>query len=160
MMVIFDSECMNKSSRDLLGLIESRLDMINVNHVRTVNEDEITVDSITRCKRANEISKRGKSILISLLIEEGDNTFVFISSTANSNSKRLASFISTEANMLNRKVKGLDYQHGYWKTNHTILTKTSMPAILVKSRDMGKDEILADIIIKGICDYYEISYTI
>jgi hypothetical protein len=41
MMVIFDSECMNKSSRDLLGLIESRLDMINVNHVRTVKEDNV-----------------------------------------------------------------------------------------------------------------------
>lgn len=78
--------------------------------------------------------------------------------------------MTSVARTKNIKVRVPDSQHSYWPGNFTVLNKTSMPAVLVENmfQDNKSDvefltsaegkEILANIMIKGICDYFGIEF--
>ena len=170
-------------SRELIGMIEKRLDEIGIEHVRTSPPSEDNgkeIGLLNRCKRANAFAKthNGKSIFISPHVNAAGNGkwmnargwSVFISPTASSNSKKLASLMAIEAGIQGIKVRVPDPDHKYWTAKFTVLQKTSMPAILIENlfmdneddvnyllSDNGK-ETLCEIIIKGICDYFNIEY--
>lgn len=171
-------------ARELTEILEEKLDELEIRHTRTTGpeEDEGPEVGLTnRCKRANAFSKKypkEKSIFISIHVNAAGNEgkwmsargwSVFVSPTCSGNSKRLASLLATEAGLEHIKVRKPDPEHSYWVANFTVLTKTSMPAVLVENlfqdnledvkyllSDQGKDT-LSEIIIKGICDYFGIN---
>lgn len=171
-------------AREITAILESKLDKLGISHVRTTvpSEDEGPEIGLTkRCSRANSYAKSHaeKSIFVSVHVNAAgaDGKWhsavgwsVFVSPKGSSNSKKLASYMTSAARTKNIKVRVPDPQHSYWPGNFTVLNKTSMPAVLVENmfQDNKNDvefltstegkEILADIMIKGICDYFDIEF--
>lgn len=165
-----------KWARELTSVIEKKLDALGIAHQRTTtpDEDDIEISLTKRCRRANEIAKKEKCILISIHCNaagadgqwhSAKGWSVFVSLNASGNSKKLASLIATEAIQTGIKVRQPDPQHLYWTQNLAICRDTSMPAVLVENMfqdnkedvqyllsDEGKEN-LANIIVKGICNY-------
>lgn len=171
-------------AREVCRIIENQLDSLGIRHQRTtyIREDEgPEIGLLKRCIRANEIAKNNpkeKIIFLSIHVNadrgEGwtnsNGWSVFVSPRASSESKKLASLTANHARQEGLRVRTQETGKLYWKANLTVLGKTSMPAILVENlfmtnkkevefllSDNGK-QTLANIMVKGICDYFEIIY--
>lgn len=149
MIVILDSD-----DPDVVKSIEKELDSIDIKHYTITN----CSSSIMKCKAANEIyrSNLGEQIiLISLEISRKRNWDIFISPTSCSNSKKLASLIFHETTNNNIMI-----DHKRYLTNGlTILTKTAMPSVQIKSSFFNETrETVSNIIINSITNYFGITY--
>ena len=170
-------------SREILGEIETRLDEIGIPHERTSYSSEDSGDEIgltTRCKRANAIAKSSEfpCIFVSMHINAAGNGewknargwSVFVSPNSSSKSRMLADLMANSAKNRSISVRQPDHVHSYWTANFTVLTKTSMPAVLVENLFMdnkadveileskeGKER-LRETIIEAICLYAGIEY--
>lgn len=172
-----------KWARELTGIIEEKLSKRNIEHFRTTGpkeDDGPEIGLTNRCKRANQVAKSigEPAVFVSIHVNaSGNGTWmkargwsVFVSPTCSGNSKRLASLLATNAGMKNIKVRKPDQDHSYWTADFTVLTKTSMPAVLVENLFQDNQEdvkylmseegknTLSDIIVKGICDYFGITF--
>lgn len=165
-----------KWARELTALIETKLDALGISHQRTTTpkEDNTEISLLKRCKRANEMAKKEKCILVSIHCNASGNDgkwhdpngwSVFVGLNASDRSKKLASLVASKAIASGIHVRRPDQSHLYWKQNLAICRDTSMPAILIENMfqdnledveyllsEEGK-EILADIIVNGILDY-------
>lgn len=164
--------------RELTEIIEEKLDKLGIKHQRTTtpNEDEGPEIGLTkRCIRANAI-KAENPVFVSIHVNaagadgkwhDAHGWSVFVSPKGSNNSKRLATLMTGEAKKTGIMVRVPKPGQEYWDGNFTVLNKTRMPAVLVENlfqdnRDdveylesaEGKD-VLSDIIIKGILEYYE-----
>lgn len=170
-----------KWSREIISMIEARLSQLQIPYKRSwYGENEPGL--LNRCKQANKIAKAdgGPAIFVSVHVNASGNDgkwksargwSVFVSTTASSNSKKLASLMATDAKVMGQKVRVPDASHNYWKGNFTVLNKTSMPAVLVENLFQDNKEdveyllseegkvTLCEIIVKGVCDYFGIQYT-
>lgn len=169
-----------KWAREITGMLEKELDALQIQHVRSTppSEDEGKEPGLTlRCQRANKAAKshEGKSIFISIHINAAGSAgkwmtargwSVFVGTSASSNSKKLASYMTAKARETGVKVRVPDPQHEYWTANFTVLNKTSMPAVLVENffqdnledvefllSDAGKKTVV-NIILGGIKNYF------
>lgn len=169
-----------KWSREIISMMEVRLTQLGIPHRRSWGGDN-EPGLIERCKRANKIAKEneGPAIFVSVHVNAAGNGgwkaakgwSIFVSTTASSNSKKLASLIATDAKVMGQKVRVPDPSHNYWTAKFTVLTKTSMPAVLVENLFQDNKEdveyllspegkvTLCEIMVKGICDYFGIQYT-
>lgn len=162
---------------DLIGRIERDLDNLEIRHYRTTDISE-ELDFIGRCKYANHIASenpKSRCIFISFhLNSAGDNGkwlnsrgwSVWVNKNASSNSRRLASYLKTHADLHNLKVKTPLPGQPYWEAGFPILRGTSMPAVLIKNAYLDNKEDVAflktkegketfkNIIIGGIKDYF------
>src|SRR5574344_716250 len=167
-------------SREIISLIEKRLDSFGINHERTWNLDT-EPGQRNRCKLANQIAKTEDCILISihLGLSGKENEWRnkrgwsnYISPNATGKTKTLASIISDCAKNSDIHVRRPDKSHSYWLAKYAICRSTSMPSVFIEcmymdnlddykilNSDEGKNKI-SEIIVEGICTYLGVPYYI
>lgn len=162
-----------KWAREMIEILEKKLDLLGIQHIRTTepSEDDVEISLRTRCERANKIKN---SILVSIHCNaasadgkwhSANGWSVFVSLNASNNSKRLAGEMKNQAVKSGIKVRVPSPKQGYWEQNLAMCRDTKMPAVLVENmfQDNVEDvnfllsaegkEILSNIIIDGIKNY-------
>jgi len=172
-----------KWNRELTKIIEERLDKLGIPHQRTTGPEEDNGKEIgltNRCIRANNIAKKSDipTIFVSIHVNAAGNGewksargwSVFVSPNSSSKSKKLASYMAAMARNRDIKVRVPSRVNDYWTANYTVLSKTSMPAVLVENLFMDNKEDLeillseegkkklAEVIIEAICLYAGVEY--
>lgn len=137
-----------------------------------------------RVRRANDIAARNRdkawyyvSIHINAAGSDGrwhnaTGFSVFVSNKAGDESRRLARTMYEAADGMGLRGNRSVPVTKYWMANYTVITETSMPAILTENlfqdnraeceflkSDRGKD-IITDVHVAGLCKYFGVPYSI
>src|SRR5574344_1078455 len=145
MIVILDSE-----NLDLANEIKYELDLLGISHFIISDVDDVR----SKCRLVNKNYISDKDAIF-ISVKECNETSISVSNNANSSSKKLASLIATEFKIMNKLLDVSDPVHDYKKSNYSVLSKTSVPSILLKFSEIDN---ISKIITRGICDYYKIPY--